>query len=204
MKPRKLVYGVGVNDADYVVRRMETIEYVDGKRKRRLVWQCTYYSVWTAMLRRSYSAKFQERHPTYKDCTVSEDWLTFSAFKAWMEKQNFEGLQLDKDLLFIGNKMYSSATCIFVTGVVNKFVTDCRAARGELLIGVSWDKENAKFQARCHNPFTKKLERLGRYTCEQQAHQAWLKRKNKLAQELAAIQTDPRVAEALLKRYSNH
>ena len=34
---KKLVYGVGINDADYVVKKWKTIE-VDGKKKRKLVW----------------------------------------------------------------------------------------------------------------------------------------------------------------------
>lgn len=36
----------------------------------------------------------------------------------------------------------------------------------------------------------------------QEAHEAWLKRKLELAPLLAAEQEDPRVAEALINRYS--
>lgn len=36
----------------------------------------------------------------------------------------------------------------------------------------------------------------------QEAHEAWLKRKLELAHLLAAEQEDPRVAEALINRYS--
>lgn len=154
------------------------------------------------MLERCYSAKCKKSHPTYAGCTVSDEWHTFSNFKAWMEKQDFEGKQLDKDLLFEGGKVYSAETCVFVTGVVNSFTTDSGAARGEWLLGVDWDKQEEKFRAHCRNPFTKKKEYLGRFTCEQEAHEAWLKRKLELAHELAAIQTDPRVAKALIDRYS--
>lgn len=38
MKHKKLTYGVGINDADYVVMKHETIGYVDGKQKRKKVW----------------------------------------------------------------------------------------------------------------------------------------------------------------------
>ena len=202
MKPKKLVQGVGINDSDYVVEKRETIGYADGKQRQKLVWRCPYYRTWADMLKRCYSAKFQERDPTYKGCTVADDWLTFSEFKAWMEKQNFEGLQLDKDILIKGNKVYSSATCIFVTEVVNNFVTDRGAARGEWLIGVSWDKRTGKFQARCCNPFTRKRENLGSFTSEEAAHNAWRKRKQELAHELAAIQEDPRASKALVERYT--
>ena len=154
------------------------------------------------MLMRCYSGKYQESHPTYAGCTVSDEWHTFSNFKAWMEKQDFEGKQLDKDILFEGNKVYGAETCVFVTPSVNSFTTDSGSARGKWLIGVYWDKSAEKFKAQCRNPFTEKLEHLGRFTCEQQAHNAWLKRKLELAHELAAIQSDPRVAEALVERYS--
>ena len=32
---KKLVCGVGINDADYVVRKDETVGYVNGKQKRK-------------------------------------------------------------------------------------------------------------------------------------------------------------------------
>lgn len=156
------------------------------------------------MLERCYSIKLQERYPTYRGCTVSKEWLTFSNFRAWMVTQDFEGKQLDKDLLIEGNKVYGPETCVFVSGSVNRFTTDRGAARGEWLIGATWDKTAGKFRSSCRNPFTKKGEYLGYFTCEQEAHEAWLKRKLELAKELAAIQEDPRAAEALINRYSNY
>ena len=202
MKPRKLVYGVGVNDAEYVTQKVEEIGYVDGKRKRRQVWVCPYHRTWKAMLERCYSAKCQERQPTYVGCTVAEEWHTFSRFKEWMELQEWEGMQIDKDLLIVGNKVYGPERCIFVTQMVNKFANDRGATRGERMIGVFWHKQAKKFHSMCRNPFTKKREHLGLFTCEQEAHEAWRKRKNELAHELAAIQTDERVAKALMDRYS--
>lgn len=50
MKTRKLLYGVGINDADYVVQRKETIGYVDGEQKRKLIWICPFYQTWKSML----------------------------------------------------------------------------------------------------------------------------------------------------------
>ena len=203
MKAKKLVYGVGINDADYVVQKWETIE-VKGVRKRKRVWICPYYRVWKEMLRRCYSTKYQEKKPTYAGCSVSEEWKTFSNFRKWMVAQDFEGLQLDKDLLFEGNKVYSKETCVFVTRAVNMFTIDRGASRGEWLIGVNWHKGAGKFQSDCRNPFSKKGEYLGLFTCEEEAHQAWLKRKLELAHQLAAEQTDERVGKALIERYTNY
>ena len=202
MKPKKTVYGVGINDADYVVKKRETIGYIGGKRKQKLVWVCPHYRVWNHMLERCYSDKYQDKRPTYKGCSVSEEWLTFSSFKAWVEKQDWEDMHLDKDLLFEGNKVYSVETCVFVTPVVNTFTNGNRAMRGKWLIGVHWDKPTGKFLAQCSNPFTNKNENLGRFTCEQEAHKAWRKRKLELAHLLAAEQPDHRVAKALIDRYA--
>ena len=77
----KLVYGVGINDADYVVQKKETVGYVNGVRKQKIVWECPYYRVWKGMLKRCYSPELQERQPTYKGCSVSKEWLTFSNFR---------------------------------------------------------------------------------------------------------------------------
>ena len=199
----RLVCGVGINDADYVVQKWETIE-VNGVRKQRLVWICPYYLTWRSMLQRCYSSKFQERNPTYKGCSVSKEWWRFSNFKHWMECQDWEGMQLDKDLLFEGNKIYSAETCVFVSSSVNLFTTDSGAARGERSIGVCWHKATSKFESRCRNPFTKKQEYLGWFDCELEAHQEWLNRKLELAHLLAEEQTDSRVAKALIERYTNY
>lgn len=204
MKIRKLVHGVGINDADYAVTKWETVGNTDGKRKRKTVWRCPFYQTWASMLQRCYSTKHKNKRPTYIGCSVSEEWHTFSMFKSWMEKQDWQNKQLDKDLLFEDNKVYSPETCVFVSGVVNTFTLDCGTTRGELPIGVSWEKGVNKFRSSCSNPFTKKREYLGLFECEQEAHQAWLKRKLELAHELAAIQEDPRVTEALINRYSNY
>lgn len=201
-KSKKLVYGVAVNDAGYVVQKEETVGYVNGKQKRKRVWVCAYYETWKDMIRRCYSAKLQEKRPTYKGCTVTDEWLTFSNFRAWMVTQDWEGKHLDKDILFEGNKVYGPETCAFVSPMVNNFTTDRGAGRGKWLIGVSWHKGTNKFESQCSNPFTKKQEYLGIFETEIEAHEAWRKRKLELAHELAAIQTDKRVAEALIKRYS--
>ena len=198
----KLVYGVGVNDADYIVQIKEEAGYVDGKRKRTLVWICPFYATWTRMLERCFSEKWKTKCPTYKDVTCCEEWLVFSKFKGWMEQQNWGGRQLDKDIIFPNNKVYSPETCAFVSRITNMFVVASDAARGEWPVGVYWNKKERKFQSQCCNPFTKKVEYLGRFSCPLEAHEAWRKHKHELAQLVAETESDSRVKEALKKRYS--
>lgn len=197
-----LVYGVGINDADYVI---ETREYFfeDGDKKNRMVWRCPFYKAWVAMFRRCYCEKLHSKHPSYQGCYVSTDWQIFSNFKAWMSGQNWQGNHLDKDILKPGNKVYGPDECVFVSGALNNFLTDSAATRGEWPIGVHWHKRDNKFMACIRNPITRKREHLGYFDCPDEAHAAWLKRKRELAHLLADQQTDQRIADALRARYAS-
>ncbi|AMR57277.1 hypothetical protein vB_PsyM_KIL4_0027 [Pseudomonas phage vB_PsyM_KIL4] len=194
MKKAKLICGVGINDADYPVTSR-----ADGK-----YWKCPFYSAWKGMIERGYSAYTKDRRPTYKDKYVCNEWLVFSNFKAWMETQDWEGKQLDKDLLVPGNKVYSPETCVFVSPLVNTFLTESTASRGEWPIGVWLHTQCGKFQAKCSNPFTKKSEHLGLFENPHDANKAWLARKLELAFRLAEMQTDAKIARLLIKRYSEY
>jgi hypothetical protein len=118
-----------------------------------------------------------------------------------METQEWLGKELDKDLLSQGNKIYSPETCVFVDLNVNHFILDRSAKRGDFPIGVSFDKVRGKFQSYCGNPFTGKSSNLGYFDCPEKAHEAWRKRKHELACQLADLQTNERVANALRSRY---
>lgn len=185
---RKLIYGVGINDADYSVSPK-----INGKSKK-----CQFYTSWHSMLNRCYCTKYQSRKPSYIGCQVCNEWKNFSRFKAWMEKQDWEGKHLDKDILIKGNKLYSPETCVFVSQIVNSFIN----SSGELEPkGFYFDKLSGKFRAECGNPLTKKKESLGSFAHPILAHEAWRKRKHELALQLADMQDDPRVAAALRVRY---
>jgi len=200
---QKLVYGVGINDADYHVQEKITLGYENGKQRRKLVWVCPFYEKWQHMLRRCYSEKYQDKHPTYKGCSVCQEWLTFSKFRAWMEKQDWENKHLDKDILCPGNKVYSPETCVFVDQRVNLFITERNASRGKYMIGVHWCIYKNRYLAKCSNGDGKQIY-LGGFNSELEAHKTWLDYKLKLAYKLAAEQTDPRVAKALIERYEKY
>lgn len=187
---------VGINDAEYQTRLYTKI---DGKKN--LLWTCPFYQTWTSMLVRCYSLKLHARYPTYAGCSVTKEWLTFSAFREWMAGQDWDGMELDKDILRPGNKVYSPDTCVFVPRALNAFLVDSAAARGEWPIGVYWDVQRGKFQSLCSNPFTGKRESLGRFACPDAAHEAWRARKHEMACAYADQQTDQRIATALRTRY---
>lgn len=198
----ELLYGVGINDVDYVTQIREGMGYVDGKRKRKLVWICPFYKLWINMLRRCYDEKELMRQPTYRGCSVTQEWHSLSRFKKWVETQDYVGKCLDKDILSVGNKVYSPTTCAFISQPTNSFVTVNFSTQGDFPVGVSYHKLTNKFQASCNNPITKKQNYLGLYVTPEEAHEVWRKHKHELAQLVAETETDPRVVAALQKRYS--
>lgn len=201
-KKNKKVYGIGINDATY---QISTKILKDGKY---VVERCQFYRVWLRMLERCYSSKYQDKSPTYKGCSVCYEWLTFSNFKSWMEQQDWEGKQLDKDLKVKGNKVYSPDTCMFVHPLINSFITDSGSIRGDYMIGVSLNTKSKvnPFQSSCCNPFSKKREHLGYFKTELEAHEAWIKKKKEHVLNLceSTYIDDIRVANALINYYEDY
>ena len=198
----KLVWGVGVNDLDYRVHVKEELPKNGGKRIQKTVFRCEYYKVWGSMLERCHSKKYLERYPSYIGTRVCSEWLYAAEFRKWMEKQDWRGKCLDKDIISPRSKLYSPETCAFVLPATNSFVIARDACRGEYPIGVHLVKHKGKYIAQCKNPFTGKNEHLGIFSTPEEAHEAWRKQKHELAQLVANTESDPRVVEALKKRYS--
>ena len=154
------------------------------------------------MLKRCYSKKYLESYPTYIGTRVCSEWLSATAFKEWMEQQDWSGKCLDKDIIVPRSKLYSPETCAFVLNATNLFVTASDACRGDYPIGVHLHKPTGKYCAQCKSPFTGKNEYLGLFSTPEDAHEVWRKRKYELAQLVADTESDIRVVEALKKRYS--
>ena len=202
MKKVRLVHGIGINDVDEPTQRfIQVYDPKTGKNKSQQVWRCPFYNRWKAMLERVACLKLKAKYPTYESCTVCEEWKYFSKFKAWMGQQEWEGKSLDKDLLVKGNKHYSPETCIFVDKIVNTFVLERDGDRGAYPLGVILHKKTGKYFAQCNDPFSSKRGYLGLFDTPEQAHEAWRKAKEEYAIQMAKLQKDPRVANALIGRY---
>lgn len=193
---RRLIHGKGVNDSDYVTEKKA---FVNGKKVR--IWICPFFQKWVSMLYRCYSKANLKRQPSYVGCSVSDDWLKFSKFKSWMETQDWEGKDLDKDLLVKGNKLYSADSCVFVDPFINNFILDRGRFSGRYPTGVSLFKRDGNFRAQCNNPFTKTNEHVGYFDTPDLAALAWRDKKRYWANILADTQTDVRISEALRSRY---
>lgn len=201
----KKIYGVGINDANYKVQIFETIGVKDdGSLIRKILWHCPYYTCWKNMLRRCYSEKFLKKNPSYLGCYTVPEWHYFMAFRVWMEKQDWKGKSLDKDLIFPGNKVYGPETCIFISAKINTFITESNSSRGEWPIGVYFNKKKQEFVAQCNDIETGKNRYLGRSNDAQEAHKKWLTFKLEQAMILASREIDERIAKALIERYLNY
>jgi len=176
-KIKKLVFGVGINDSGYPLSKI-----IEGRQVT-----CRPYQLWQSMLRRCYSESFQSKWPTYKGCSVCEEWLIFSSFAKWMEKQDWKGKHLDKDILKVGNKIYSPDNCIFVSPEINLLLNNSRASRGKYKQGVCLNK--GKFQAKISK--NGKIISLGRFQMESDASNAYKKAKSEHIINIATQQSEP-------------
>lgn len=188
MSIKGLVHGAGVNDSDYPVNTIDG----NGTRQR-----CKFYSVWKCMLQRVYSEKYHARYPTYSDTKVCEQWHSFMVFRAWMIDQDWEGKELDKDVLVPMNKIYGPDFCLFVTPEVNHITLGLYVNHGEYPRGVSFDKSRGKFIATCF--VENKQKNLGRYQTQQEAINAYAEFKIERILDIASRQYDSRVSDALLE-----
>lgn len=162
----RFVFGVGINDAQYIVQPT-----VNGER-----YYCPIYQCWQDMLRRCYDSNSSHKYPTYSNCKVCDEWLIFSNFKEWYQTNPpKEGYELDKDLLFPGNKEYSPKTCIFVPSKINNFILDRKRKRGLYPIGVCFHKRSKKYQATIK--LDNKQHYLGLFSTPETAYEAWKKSK---------------------------
>jgi len=181
---RRPIYGVGINDADYMTQ-------YQGER-------CPYYMAWKSMIRRCYSKECHLRSPTYIGCSVHKDWHVFSTFKDWMKQQDWKNNSLDKDLLNPGNRVYAEGNCIFVSARINALFNNNKASRGAYPEGVYLQDRGKKFVAEV-GVNSKRSKYLGLFDTPEEAREAYINAKHKIIVDIANEQDDPRLKNGLLK-----
>jgi hypothetical protein len=175
-----VVLNKGIKDTVEPIAK-KTYWQENGKRKSKTLWLCPYYTRWTGMLERCYSEKHHKVYPSYIGCSVCEEWLLFSNFRAWcIDQEKITGfcikedkLQLDKDIKVEGNKIYSPTTCILLPNKVNSFIIKCN----NTFTGTVVDSRTGNIITYCRNPFTNKVENLGVTGTKQEGHSLWVERK---------------------------
>lgn len=148
------------------------------------------YNYWYNMLKRCYDEVYISKHSTYEDKYVCEEWHNYQTFAKWFDENyyecNGERMELDKDILCKGNKIYSEETCVFVPQRINKLFLRQQNKRGEYPIGITL--KGKKFFARCSvlNKENKK-ERiaLGVYNTPEEAFYKYKEFKEQYIKEIA-------------------
>lgn len=166
----KNIYGLGIND-------------IQAKNS------CEFYRTWKRVLQRTISPKRDVYYPSYIGVAVTEEWLRLSSFKMWMESQPYAGLEIDKDILKLGAKIYSPETCMFVPPRINLLLGTSDGKRGEYPLGVCLHNNGRnRFMAKSGGEY------LGLFSCPLEAHKAWQNRKaSQIIEAVEWWRNDPEV-----------
>lgn len=155
----RLLYGVGISDANYPVRSKEN----------KII--CLYYQRWFTMMMRGYCKSTKDCNPAYKNTTVCKEWLTFSVFREWMIEQDWEGKEIDKDLIIKGNQEYSPEACSFVPKKINLLKLSPMKSKAGYLMGVTKHKRAGADKYHAAIKIRGKVYNLGFFKTE---YNAWL------------------------------
>lgn len=160
------------------------------------------YSVWEKMIARCVKER-EGQYRTYLNiCFVNDVWHNFQNFAEFFYTNPYRkgGWNLDKDILFKGNKEYGPNTCCFVPQEVNKVVLLQSKYRGQFPIGVGYSEKEKKFKWSCKEP-NGVGEIGGSADTAEEAFNFYAEAKRKRIKAVAdkySDQLDPKVYNALL------
>lgn len=145
--------------------------------------QTKMYAAWSSMIRRC-----TQRLPEfdgYRDCRVSDEFLSFQRFAGWAARQVREdGYHLDKDLLVKGNQEYAPDKCVFLPPALNWAIQRVKSTRTNLPIGVVQLGKTCGYTARI--TLRNESVHVGTYPDIESAFQAYKLAKEKYIRELTA------------------
>ena len=178
----RLIYGVAINDAPNCSPKCK--------------------EVWMGMLHRCYYQIELERHPTYRGCSVCDEWLRLSGFVPFWEENYRPKYELEKDILVKGNKVYGPETACFVPRRINILLTNRKRFRGNLPVGVSLSESGLRYKASYDRDGKSTL--IGYYGSPEEAFYAYKKAKEDYIKEVAQDYFDrgfitERVKDALFR-----
>lgn len=139
------------------------------------------YSIWMSRLSACYNPKNNRAH-NYASIQVCKEWHNFQNFAKWYYDQvrlyGKDG-HVDKDLLFLGNSLYSPDTCCYIPNSINcLFVGN----KGSLITGASYCASKKKWLAQLqegsiNRKGTRTPTRLGQFDTKEDAVDAYVKAK---------------------------
>lgn len=176
MAKRTLVYGVGINDNP---------EPDSGKADNRA------YRLWVGILKRCHGP----RAPHYAGCSIDTRWYRYTTFASWLVASGWnDSLQIDKDLLVPGNRIYGPDTCLLVSPRANTILNTNAITRGALPIGV-YRASKSSWGGQCN--LGSGSVHLGVRPTPLEAHQLWQAAKVKEIRDVTCAEPDARVVARL-------
>lgn len=171
---------------------------------------CPYYNKWQGMLERGYSESYKKQKPTYKDCYVSEYFKYFPNFKKWclnylgyLVDKDIRNYEIDKDLCFKGNKIYSESTCHLIPRNLNLMLTNRCNDRGDSFLGVCYHKRDQHYRASLS--IDSKIINLGSFESEDDAFYSYKKNKEfHLKSSAMNYYKDGRITDSVLFLCNNY
>lgn len=138
------VYGAGITGVKYPVS--------DCNKKN-----LKEYKMWGSLLSRCYVINKKNEFYTYKNVECCKEWIYYPNFYEWLHSQeNFEilmnnkDIEVDKDILIKGNKLYSPDTCCLVPHSINTLFIKSDKIRGDNMIGVTYKTRDRIYEAQCN------------------------------------------------------
>jgi hypothetical protein len=110
-------------------------------------------------------------------------------------KQDWEGKELDKDILVPNNKVYSPDTCVFIDKKVNQLFSK-KNKHG--VFGVSYDKKKNIYILTSSTVNQQKAKYSGSYRTLEDAKKASHQMREEYILQVASEQKDERVKKAVL------
>lgn len=143
------------------------------------------YLTWANMISRCYSDVTRKQSKSYAGCLVAPEWHNFQNFATWYNKNIYkierDNIEIDKDLLISGNKIYSPDTCCLIPGRINNVISH-NCSKNNLPLGVI--RKGKKFNASCRTLNGKNIH-LGTFNTDSEAFWAYKIFKERLISDVA-------------------
>ncbi|CAI2496486.1 Uncharacterised protein [Serratia ficaria] len=162
----KMIYGIGVNDSEFC-----TSARIDGTCVNHRA-----YAAWNGMFKRCYCTSYKKEMKTYDGCSVDVRWHKFSDFFRWWKLNHVKGWHLDKDIISVGNKIYSPDFCAFIPPSINSFVSLSINRDDNWPIGAFKCSDGGKYFSKIRDRDGRQRH-LGTFASPEEAHTAWKKAK---------------------------
>lgn len=156
------------------------------------------YTTWVNMIRRCYSG--DKKHIHYQDVTVYVEWHNYQNFAKWFDENSVIDHEIDKDLLFEGNRQYHPSKCTFVPHWLNSlFFVRTRGSSSDLPQGVSFRKSSGRYLVQLSTSYSDRY--IGSFNTLDQAHFAYLVAKHAHVKKMISENFVPdQVKEQVQKR----